>query len=183
MQLDQFLVWDDGTDTRYELIDGVVIPMPLLPVAASMLKTRLAIRIHAALANRRPARAEISPGIIPLDRRETFFVADVGATSAPMEPKRQNSKDPFLLAEILASSTEEHDRLIKLPAYRQLATVQEILFIASDGIYAELHRRSAAQWITEILRGPDAILVLLSVPVEIRLGELYDGIALPESEG
>ena len=69
-----------------------------------------------------------------------------------------------------------------MPVYRQIATVQEILFIASDGIYAELHRRAGPQWITEILRDGEAILNLASVPVEIRLAELYDGIALPDSE-
>ena len=67
-------------------------------------------------------------------------------------------------------------------SYRQMRTVQEILFIDLDGIYAELHRRAGAQWITEILRGGEAILNLASVPIEIRLGELYDGIALPDSE-
>lgn len=27
MTLDEFLVWSDGTDTRYELIDGVPVAM------------------------------------------------------------------------------------------------------------------------------------------------------------
>ena len=60
--------------------------------------------------------------------------------------------------------------------------MQEILFIASDGLYAELHRRSGAQWITEILRGADARLVLTSVGIEISLAELYEGIALADTE-
>ena len=58
--------------------------------------------------------------------------------------------------------------------------MQEILLIDSDGIYAELHRRSGTQWITEILRGPDAVLSLTSAGIEVRLGELYEDIALVE---
>lgn len=58
--------------------------------------------------------------------------------------------------------------------------MQEILLIDSDGIYAELHRRAGAQWITEILRGPDAVLSLISAGMEVRLSELYDGIDLPK---
>ena len=69
-----------------------------------------------------------------------------------------------------------------MPVYRQIASVQEILFIDSDGVYAEVHRRSGPQWITEILRGHDATLNLESVPIEVRLAELYDGIALPDAE-
>jgi len=60
--------------------------------------------------------------------------------------------------------------------------VQEILFIDSDGIYAELHRRAGRQWITEIVRGAEAILNLASVPIEISLVDLYAGIELPDSE-
>jgi Uma2 family endonuclease len=117
-----------------------------------------------------------------LDSADTYFVADIAATCAAIEPRRQAIADPFLIVEILSPSTERHDRRIKLPVYRQIATVQEILFIASDGLYAELHRRAGAQWITEILRGGDARLALTSVPVEIPLGELYEGIALADAE-
>ena len=69
-----------------------------------------------------------------------------------------------------------------LPAYRQIDSAQEVLLIASDSLYAELHRRSGAQWITEILRGGEAMLNLASVPIDIRLADLYDGIALPDAE-
>src|SRR5205823_8608114 len=95
---------------------------------------------------------------------------------------QQALNDPFLIIEILPPSTERHDRRIKLPAYRQIESVQEIVLIASDGLYAELHRRSGAQWITEILRGGEARLSLASVGLEIPLADLYEGIALPESE-
>ena len=46
---------------------------------------------------------------------------------------RQAIKEPFLIVEILSPSTERHDRRVKLPVYRQIETVQEILLIASDG--------------------------------------------------
>ena len=69
-----------------------------------------------------------------------------------------------------------------MPVYRQIETVQEILLIDSDGLYAEAHRRAGAQWITEILRGREAILTLASVGVEIRLADLYEGIALQDAE-
>ena len=50
---------------------------------------------------------------------------------------------------------------MKLPVYRQIPSVQEILLIASDGVYAELHRRCGAQWITEIVRGAAATLIAI----------------------
>ena len=55
--------------------------------------------------------------------------------------------------------------------------------IASDGQYAELHRRVGAQWITEILRGADARFALTTVGIEIPFADLYEGIALGEDGG
>ncbi len=182
MTLDEFLRWDDGTETHYELIGGSPVAMAPPSEGHSILTVRLVTRIDAALTGRRPCRAQIEAGVVRPDRADTYFVADIAATCAPIEGGRQAIKDPFLIVEILSPSTERHDRRIKLPVYRQIATVQEILFIASDGLYAELHRRSGAQWITEILRGADARLALISVGIEISLSDLYEGIALADVE-
>lgn len=182
MTLDEFLRWDDGTETHYELIGGFPVAMAPPAAAHRILATRLVSRIDAALACRRPCNAQGEAGIIRPDRADTYFEADIAATCERHEFGQQALDEPFLIIEILSPSTERHDRRIKLPVYRQIATVEEILFIASDGFYAELHRRSGAQWITEILRGADARLALNSVGIEIPLAELYDGIALPASE-
>jgi Uma2 family endonuclease len=182
MTLDEFLQWDDGTETHYELIGGFPVAMASPPEAHRILAMRLGSQIDAALSRRRPCNAQIEAGVIRPERADTYFVADIAATCEGNEVGRQAIKDPFLIVEILSPSTERHDRRIKLPVYRQIATVQEILFIASDGLYSELHRRSGAQWITEILRGADARLALASIGIEIPLGDLYEGIALGDAE-
>lgn len=180
MTLAEFLQWDDGTDTRYELIGG--FPMAMAPPAEahSMLAVHLVKRIDSALSSRRPCRALIESGITRPDRADTYFVSDIVATCAPVEPGRQATEDPFLIVEILSPSTERHDRRVKLPAYRQIETVREILLVASDERYAELHRRAGAQWLTEIIRGKEGALRLASVGIEIPMTELYDDIAFGE---
>ena len=181
MTLDEFLRWDDGTDTHYELIGG--FPMAMAPPAAAhrMLAMRLGSRIDFALEKRRPCNAQGEAGIVRPERTDTYFEADLAATCERHEFGQQALKEPFLIVEVLSPSTERHDRRVKLPAYRQIETVDEVVLIASDDIYAEVHRRAGAQWITEILRGGDAVLSLASVPVEIRLSDLYEGIALEEA--
>ena len=180
MSLDEFYVWDDGTETHYELIGGFPVAMAPPAEGHRMLAVRLVTRIDGALAARRPCNAQIEAGVIRVDRSDTYFEADLAATCEGHEFGRQAIKNPFLIIEILSPSTERHDRRVKLPAYRQIETVREIVFIDSDGVYAEVHRRLGAQWITELLRGPEAVLTLVSADVEVRLGELYDGIALAE---
>jgi len=62
MTLDEFLHWEDETDTRYELIDGFPVAMAPPAEARRILAVRLVSRIDAALADRRPCNARSSPG-------------------------------------------------------------------------------------------------------------------------
>jgi Uma2 family endonuclease len=183
MTLDEFLRWDDGTDTHYELIGGFPVAMASPSAAHRMLAARLVSRIEAALGSRRPCNAQGDAGVIRPDRADTYFEADIAVTCERHEFGQQAINAPLLIVEILSPSTERHDRRVKLPVYRQIETVQEILLIASDALYAELHRRAGAQWITEILRGDQAPLALTSVGIEIPLATLYEGIALGDAEG
>jgi Uma2 family endonuclease len=162
------------------LIGGFTAVIPPSMEAQRVLAVRLVTRIDAELSRRRPCRALIQAGVIP-PCADTYFVADIAATCAAIEPGRQAIKDPFLIIEILSPSAERHDRRAKLPVYRQISTVQEIVLIASDGLYAELHRRSGAQWVTEILRGGEAKLSLTSVGIEIAIADLYEGMAFDDS--
>src|SRR5947207_295668 len=139
MTLDEFLHWDDGTDTHYELIGGFPVAMAPPAAAHRMLTVRLVSRIDATLAARRPCNAQTDAGVTRTDRIDSYFEADIVATCEPHEVGQQALIEPFLIVEILSPSTERHDRRVKLPVYRQIGSVQEILFIDSDGIYAELH--------------------------------------------
>jgi Uma2 family endonuclease len=180
MTLDEFLRWDDGSETHYELIGGFPVAMAPPAEVHRVLAMRLGSRIDAALSSRRPCNAQIEAGIIRPGRADAYFEADIAASCAAIEIGRRAMRDPFLIIEILSPGTECHDRRVKLPAYRQIESVQEIVLIASDGIYAELHRRSRAQWITEILRGNESTLALASVGIEIAMSDLYEGIAFED---
>ena len=182
MTLDEFLNWDDGTDTRYELVTGFPVAMAPPAEVHRILASRLVARIEGALAGRRPCNAQVEAGIERLDRADSYFVADIAVTCAPNERGRQAIKDPILIVEILSPGTERHDRLIKVPAYRAIDSVAEILLIDSQSIYAEILRREGGRWITELVRGPDAFMRLSSVELSIPMAELYSGIDLAGDE-
>jgi len=178
MTLEEFLAWDDGTDTLYELDEGFPVAMAPPAEAHRILAVRLASRIDAALADRRPSNAQIDAGVTRADRADSYYIADIAVTCQANEPRQQAIREPILLVEILSPGTERHNRRTKLVIYRQIARVQEILLIDSETYYAELHRRQNAHWITELLRGRDASIALNSVGLGIPLSELYEGIAI-----
>jgi Uma2 family endonuclease len=97
-------------------------------------------------------------------------------TCTPYQRAEQIANDPILVVEILSPSTERHDRHSKVPAYREIDSVNEILMVDSHSIYAEILKREGDRWITEPVRGPSAELRLSSVDRRIPMAELYEGI-------
>src|SRR5215471_12064911 len=160
MTLEEFLRWDDGTDARYELIDGFPVAISPPAEAHRILAVRLGSRIHTALASSRPCNAQIEPGVVRPDRSDSYYVPDIAVTCEPNEPGRQAMVDPILVVEILSPSTERSDRRLKLPAYQNIGSVREIMLIDADSYHAELYRREDDRWGIQLVRGAEAALSL-----------------------
>jgi Uma2 family endonuclease len=178
MTLDEFLRWEDGTDTRYELLSGVLVAMAPPARAHGMLCARLAGRLDVALRSRSPCSAQTEAGIARPNRDDTYYVADLAMTCSPYQRGEQLVKDPILIVEILSPGTERHDRRTKVPAYRDITSVREILLVDSESIYAEILKREGDRWITELVQGRDATRRLSSVDLQIAMAELYEGIEI-----
>jgi len=182
MNVAEFLRWEDGSDTRYELVGGFPLAMAPPARAHGILCARLAGIIDAGLRTRRPCAAQTEAGITRPDRDDSFYVADIAVSCRPYERGEQLIRDPILIVEILSPGTERHDRLTKVPVYRNIESVEEILLIDSESSYAEVLRREGDRWITALVRGPDAVLRLASVGLAVAMAELYDGIGVAGGE-
>jgi Uma2 family endonuclease len=180
MSVDEFLRWEDGTDTRYELVDGVVVAMAPPARSHRILAARLAGVLEAALRGRRPCAAENEAGVARPDRADLCFVADIAVSCDPARRDEQLIPNPILIVEILSAGTNAFDRNVKVPEYRQIPSVQEILLLDSATAFAEILRRDGERWITEIVQGTEATLSLASVPLTVAMSELYEGVPLPE---
>ena len=182
MTVDEFLDWEDGTDTRYELVGGFIVAMaPPMP-AHGQLALALGSEIRSRLRARPPCRAYGEAGIVRPDQNDTCYVADLAVTCDPPGPQDRLLRNPVLIVEILSRSTAAFDRQTKVADYRRIPSVQEILLIDSESVFAEILRRDGERWITEIVQGPAATLSLSSVPLSIPMTELYEGIPLPEPQ-
>jgi Uma2 family endonuclease len=180
MTLAEFLRWEDGTDTRYELLGGSPVAMAPPAIAHGILALRLGARMDAALRSRSPCFGQSEAGIARPDRNDTCYIADLAVTCTPPERGQQLLQDPLLIVEILSPGTALYDRQTKVSDYRRIPSVQEILLIDSTSIFAEVLRREGDRWITEIVRGPQATLSLASIGLTAALSELYEGIDLPD---
>jgi Uma2 family endonuclease len=182
MTLAEFLRWDDWTETHYELVAGFPLAMAPPARAHRILAARLAAAIEARLRARRPCTAEIEAGIAGPDRDDSFYIADLAVGCRPYRQGEQLVPDPILIIEILSPGAERHDRLTKVPGYRDIPTVEEILLIDSESCLAEVLRREGLNWVTELVRGRDEVLRLASVDLAVPMAELYDGIGMARAE-
>jgi Uma2 family endonuclease len=178
MTLAEFLRWEDGTDTRYELLAGFPVAMAPPAPAHGLLAAQLCIRIGAALQSRRPCMVQVEAGIARPDRDDTCYVADLAVTCTPPRRGDQLISDPVLIVEVLSPTTGMHDRQTNVADYRRIPSVEEILLIDSASVFAEALRREGDRWITEIVRGPQATLSLVSIGLTAAMSDLYEGIDL-----
>ena len=175
MTIDEFLSWDDGTDTRYELIDGVVVAMaPAAPRHGNLI-LRLGGAIEAALAARPECSAVAEAGIVRPDRNDAFYIADIGVSCDPSDQDSAYLRRPVLIVEILSPSTRSFDRNRKVADYQAIPSVQEIVLLDLQRMFAEVLRRDGDGWATEVAQGPDGILTMRSIPLSVAMATLYRG--------
>jgi len=182
MTVEEFLVWDDRTDTRHELLDGRLVAMAPAGRGHSTVAGRFARAVGNALASRPECIVFPEIGIRSMASQRTLFVADFAVSCSDSPQGAGELRHPMLIVEVLSPSTERIDRRRKLHDYRLLPSVVEIVLIDSGDVFCEVHRRRESSWLTDILRGPEARLRLESVGLDLPLGEFYAGMSFEDAE-
>jgi Uma2 family endonuclease len=130
MSLAEFLVWDDGTDRRYELVDARVIAMAPPAGAHAVIVMNLGRQLGNRL--KPPCYVAAEAGVVPPDRADTWYQADLVVTCTPLSPGARWLPEPALIAEALSASTSMCGFKAKLPDYQRMPSVGEILLISSE---------------------------------------------------
>jgi Uma2 family endonuclease len=179
MTVAEFLEWEDGTDTRYELVEGT--PVAMAPALQTHGELVAAATIQIGTRLKAPCRLVSESGVRLPDRDDAFYVADFAITCAARVPGSRHANEPLVLVEVLSPSTAEHDRGRKAADYRSIPSVREIVMLFATAQRAEIWRRTDDGWFIEDVIGADASLRLTSVNVEVPLRAIYGDIPLDVS--
>jgi Uma2 family endonuclease len=150
MTLAEFLVWDDGTDTRYEFAGGA--PRAMAPASGrhGALQDNAAAVIRRHLDRAGPCTIVHQAGLLlAVQGDDRYYVPDLAVTCRPVG-EAPFIDEPKLVVEIVSPSTGRMDKDNKVPDYCTLPSVDEIWLIDSRKPLVHVYQRISGQWIGHV---------------------------------
>lgn len=187
MTLDEFLVWEEGQERRWQF-DGFqpvavgetgVSPEVGGTAAHSAIQRNLAISVGARLRGG-PCRFYGSDLKIEVDGSVRY--PDGMVVCTPVPPRATVVRDPVVLFEVLSEGTQAIDRSEKNREYRATASVRRYVMLEQDRVMATVFHREDDDWVGHVHYEGD-VLVLPEIGVEVPLAELYADVDLAAPPG
>ncbi len=179
-------------DHKYEYIDGMAYMMSGGSVAHDRINRNIGYALDFQLRSG-PCTAfgvDVQVLIGTKSNGKLHYVypdATVSCDRADRRPDNTLIAAPRLVVEVLSPGTEVRDRGIKWKAYQQCPTIQEIVLVSQFAQYVEVWQRNEQEpdnpkvWPYRHY-GPGDTIDLVSIAVQIEIGEFYRGLEFDEGE-
>ncbi|MGE0699258.1 MAG: Uma2 family endonuclease [Hyphomicrobiaceae bacterium] len=175
MTVDEFLLWQQGQEERYELIEGVPVRMM---TGASTQHDRIAGNIFADLHNQLegspcwPATADV--GI--RTRLRSLRRADVLVTCDEPRADAFEAHEPKMVVEVLSPSNKGLGWQRKLEEYRQHPGLLYLLLVDSEQPQATLVAREGERWVPADFDGLEETIALDGIGCRLEMARMYRGV-------
>ena len=170
LTIEEYLSDEKERPVKHEYVDGQIYAM----AEANRSHNRLAGNLFKGLDDHL-AEAECEAFIASVKvmvSESRVYYPDVFVAGDDTDP--YYCCEPLLIVEVSSVSTERIDRNEKLPAYKRMPSVKEIVFVAQDRVRIEIFRRQGeAFWQTEVLTELDETLHLQSVGLTLTVAQVY----------
>lgn len=176
---EEYLNLEISSDIRNEYRNGEIIPMTGGTPAHNQLISALNALLWFGLRGK-PYSLFMSDQRLWIPDCQIYTYPDGMVIKNPVElqsGRKDTVTNPLLLAEVLSNSTKAYDRDEKFAAYRTLPSFQEYLLIDQSCLHLEQYvKQGDRQWLFREYDQPDDKILLVSISLEIRLGDLYEQI-------
>lgn len=185
LTLEEYLALDEASEHKWEYEDGQVYCLAGSTNRHAVIVANLATALNRALGEQSCLVMTESPKVIVAARKHYYPDLVVSCD------EREDEDDvvvryPLLIAEVLSPSTERHDRGKKLAAYQRVASVENILLIATNQAAVLVYERikeAPGQWSSHQYDLNQPTIPLASLGLSIQLADLYRRVTLAsESE-
>jgi Uma2 family endonuclease len=178
--IERFLAWEERQELRYEF-DGF---RPIAMTGGTAGHDAIQINIVLALGNRlvgKPCRVHGSNLKIEVMGRIRY--PDAFVTCAPLVRDSTVVTEPVVIFEVLSKSTAHTDRMAKNREYAGTSSVRRYVMLEQTAIEGMMFARTGdgGDWIGHIL-GPDAILRMPEIGIDVPIAEFYVGVDLANAD-
>jgi Uma2 family endonuclease len=175
MTVDEFLVWAEGQDGRWELYNGV--PYAMAPERTGHGKVKFAVQTALVQGIR---KAELPCHMLPdgatvrVSQHSAHEPDALVNCGAELPDDAIEVPNPMIVVEVASPSTRKIDASLKLTGYFSLPSVQHYLIVDPDGPPVIHHRRQPDGTIlTSIVH--DGTLTLAPPGIELAVAEIFAG--------
>ncbi len=183
--LAEYLEIEEQADHKNEYRDGEIIPM----TGGTTNHNKMALNLAAHLKFALKAQAyDVYIGDVRLwivrYHQATYPDVMVIAGKPIYEGKGTTTvTNPSLIGEVLSNSTQNYDQGDKFRFYRSIPQMQEYILLAQDRFYIMQYTKTEeGNWLLKEYEEENAVLKLVSVPFEIEIKDLYQGVIFEETE-
>jgi Uma2 family endonuclease len=177
--LQEYLQLEEKSDLKNEYINGRIIPM----AGGTVNHNRIAGNFYAVLnfALKQEDNEVFNSDMrlwIPKQRIYTYPDITIIIGEPEFFDNRQDTiTNPKIIIEVLSKSTENYDREGKFKAYRTIPSFEEYLLVEQNKISIEHYSKTAnKRWSLQEYDEEDELINLVSIPLEIRLQDLYNKV-------
>lgn len=178
MTLAEFLVWDDGTDTAYELVGGAPRAMAPARPRHGLIQRNAGRVIESRIGIEGPCRVYDQSGVVVEVRGDTrYYIPDLTMSCEALGDDLHLS-EPKLIVEVLSPSTGRDDKAWKVPHFCSLPTVEEIWLIDSRRPLVLVWQKRGGQWIGSLPLQPGQRFASALLGGEITIDDFFLGTGL-----
>jgi Uma2 family endonuclease len=178
MSVEDFFLWQDTQDTRFELVEGY--PLEMMTGASGVhdrIVTNIIANLHAQLGDG-PCRPTTA-GIAIRTRHRSIRRPDVTVTCDTPRVDVFDAREPRMVVEVLSPSNIGVPWDRKLNEYKHVDGLQYILLVDTRIAAAKLYRRTSdGTWDDVDADGLDAVIDLSLISCALTMQAIYQGTGI-----
>ena len=172
---EEYLEGERLSEVRHEYINGYVYAI----AGASDDHNRIAGNIFGELRERLRGKTceAFGPDMklkLPSALGGVFYYPDVTVACDPKDNAKYHRERPALIFEVMSPDTERIDRGEKARAYHEITTLKAYILVEQDRAGITVLHRIDNDWRQEMFEGPDAVLKLPGLGIEIPFNRIYE---------
>ena len=171
VSVEEYLKNEHDGQARHEYVDGQIYAM----TGGSVYHNRIALALAAYLRSRLATRCDVFMSDMKVQTRQAFYYPDVMVVCDPLDKDSYTKTQPLLIAEIISPNSRTIDEREKRVAYLGLESLVEYLLIEQDRAEVRLLRKNMEVKWMDIQFGPDDVIHLESLHLDIAIQHLYEG--------